>query len=212
MTFCFTSDFDGAEPQCLRTLYNIYYKNRIPVTLFLGLDDSNFIDIWHDSLHHEVAIHPNFQATADYTYTVSKTHAKWLEAIGVRAHGLLCFSNLFEMYERLGLSYDSSYIMHNCKSEPFLIRNDLVELPIFFEDDVQMALEKPLDIRYLYFHEGIHVFNFHPIHVHNNPEVRQLLEDIIDFAKRNDVQLLTCKEVALKVLGHDKRIETMIKR
>lgn len=216
-TFCFTSDFEGASPRAVSRLLNIYYKSEIPVTLFLGLNDKEsymenlplIAPAKGRCLHHEIAIHPDYQSTMDYTYTITKTHAKWSDAMGVRAHGLLVFTNLMEMYEKAGLLYDSSELMPNVESSPFLRRKNLVELPIFFEDDFQMAMDEPMDISYLHFHNGIHVFNFHPIHVYQEPSVGELLEDLILYAKKH-TEILTCRQIAMKVLN--KRIETKVLR
>ncbi len=122
----------------------------------------------------ELALHPNFLP--------GSTHgSEWAEVIGhcrrlvpearaVRMHGLFQSSLLINRLTELGFNADLSLFLPH---HPGVVPLDhwhagrrLVRIPHIWEDDVEGARPEPVwDIAGLIGRPGLHVLDFHPIHV-----------------------------------------------
>ena len=93
-------------------------------------------------------------------------------ALGVRSHCLVSSSRLYPEYERLGLRYESNYMLYRTVVAPFRMMNGVRQFPIYFMDDIHLAMGggARFDIGELLPEADweIITFAFHPIHVFLN--------------------------------------------
>ena len=117
----------------------------------------------------ELGWHPNFLPGS--THGESETEVLQTMAVlapdarGVRAHCLVRSTPLLLRYGELGLEYEASDLLFKMANiQPLVCWNRMVRLPIFWEDDVHIRHEIPLelDARELS-SPGLKIFNFHPI-------------------------------------------------
>jgi len=122
--------------------------------------------------NHELAIHPNFlNENQNYFETLRKLISLFPGARGVRSHSLFTNSRLYPIYKQLGLSYESNYLMYRQTDiHPFKMLGDILQLPIFFMDDIHICLSpNSFDLKSLCLKKsGLEIFDFHPIHVFLN--------------------------------------------
>lgn len=119
----------------------------------------------------ELAWHPNYLPGSSHgasTEEVLDTMASLIpEARGVRAHFLVRSTALWGHYAGRGLRYEASDLMDGMVGlRPLRAWNDLVRLPIFWEDDVHAAHGRPFALDSLGLDQpGLKIFDFHPVHL-----------------------------------------------
>ena len=161
-----TSDIDWAHDEVIKYMLSILDEYDIKITFFC----THKVEI-KDMNKHELAIHPNFTKDRTDRETIQELMSLYPEAKGTRSHTLYIHSGLFEIYQEFGLEYDSNYILSNQIIEPFFIANNVLELPIFFEDDSHFLKSENFDLSQFDLKgNGLKIFNFHPIHVFLNTQ------------------------------------------
>lgn len=161
--FAISIDLDWAPDEVIRFTFELLAQYRIRVTVFC----THPVEV----KHHEVALHPNFEREGTPEQHIRALQQSYPEAQGVRSHALHINSRLYQLYRQLGLVYSSSYYMFGQRVEPFRTVAGMIELPIFFEDDLYFLEHGNMDIRMQDLDlNGSHlkVFNFHPIHIFMN--------------------------------------------
>lgn len=159
-----TSDIDWAHDEVIEYMLSILEEYNIKITFFC----THEIKI-KEMNKHELAIHPNFTKDKTDRKTIQELMSLYPEAKGTRSHTLYIHSRLFEIYQDFDLEYDSNYILPNQTIKPFFIANNVLELPIFFEDDSHLLESTKFGISQFDLKgNGLKIFNFHPIHVFLN--------------------------------------------
>jgi len=166
-----TGDIDWAEDEVISYMLAILDDYDIKATLFCTHDVSSVGGI----KKHEMAIHPDFTPGRAEIEVIRELKALFPEAKGTRSHCLYLHSRLFDIYREFGLEYDSNYLIPNQVVHPFYKSRNVLEIPMFFEDDLYISTSPDFTISSLDMQsEGLRVFNFHPIHIFLN--TRQLSE------------------------------------
>jgi peptidoglycan/xylan/chitin deacetylase (PgdA/CDA1 family) len=177
-TICLTCDVEWAAPAILDDIRKLMDERGLRGTFFCT--HANI-----DAGAHERALHPNFRRDGDtlssmdategndgrrndaavFRHVIATTRGFAPEAKGVRAHSLHYDSLLIPLYREFGLEYDSSYQIPLVDGlRPFWKENELLEIPIFFNDFFELktgAVDFDVD-RLKLDRPGIKVMNFHP--------------------------------------------------
>ena len=163
-----TMDMDWAPDEVIEDSVSLLNEHGVSATLFLT--NPTRVDL----TGHEIAVHPNFDG-ADLTAPIAKLLDSFPGAVGTRSHSLFFSYRLIEVYEKLGIRYQSNviaYKQHHLNA--FQISRRVAEFPIYFMDNIHLLMEPKsasfdagslaLDL------PGLKIFDFHPIHVFLNTE------------------------------------------
>jgi len=164
LVIALSSDIDWAPKKAINHFLDILQKFNANITIFAPhkIDDTT----------HEIAIHPNTTSGKNYSDAISELVKLFPNAKGCRMHGLQISSKLLIDLPKFGISYDSSFYIPNNENKPFQIFPNIVEIPIFWEDDLAMGnnslkIDK-LKIKEQENSQYLFVYDFHPIHVFMN--------------------------------------------
>lgn len=161
-----TSDIDWAHDDVILYMLSILEEYKIKATFFC----THEIKI-KEIKKHELAIHPNFTRDKTDKETIQELMSLYPGAKGTRSHSLHMHTRLLEIYQSFGLEYDSNYILPNQVIKPFLLVNNVLELPIFFDDDFHFLESSDFGLNQFDLKRGgLKIFSFHPIHVFLNTE------------------------------------------
>ncbi len=181
-----TSDTDWAHQDIWNYMQDILSEYGIKATVFC----TNKLSVSKD---HEIAIHPffkNYETEKDVLEDLLRIYPT---ARGIRSHRLRISSEILDTCSKLGLKYDSSYQMIWQKTFPFYIRKNLIELPIYFMDDLNIIFKKGFTLK----NHGLHnskdtlssmkIFIFHPIHVYLNTNDLSHYRMVKDMTQKPDL-------------------------
>ncbi len=172
--FCITIDVDWSPEELIESVINTLNSYKIKATFFA----THPIDV----KEHETALHPNFTSFERYEETIRKLLQIYPDAKGVRGHRLMTDETLLLHYEKLGILYQSSYLMLGLKNiRPFYLEFNIMEIPLFYMDrihfDDSWHAKKGFTINSINMDfTGLKVFDFHPIHIFLNTNNRDLYE------------------------------------
>ncbi len=219
-TVAISIDVDWAHDEVIEYLCAIFDQYRIRATFFC----THKITL-QCVRKHELAIHPNFTRDKTEYQTLKELIELYPEAKGIRNHTLYLHGGLFDLYRQFGVEYDSNYFLPDQNIAPFLIVENVVELPMFFTDDaLHLINHDSYNVAERITKEkGLKIFTFHPIHVFlntkdgseyrkakpylRNPEelkkfrnrdkgTKDLLIDLLEYVKKNNIECCTLKEVS----------------
>jgi len=164
MVIALSSDIDWAPKETVNYFLDILDKFNAKITIFATHEI--------DYSTHEIAIHPNTISGKNYSVAISELVKLFPNAKGCRMHGLQVWSRLLIDLPKFGISYDSSYYIPSNENKPFQIFPNIVEIPIFWEDDLAMRnnslkIDK-LKIKEQENSQYLFLYNIHPIHVFMN--------------------------------------------
>jgi len=161
-------DMDWAPGEIVEDSLRLLAEHGIRATLFM----TNTYEL--DFGEHEIGLHPNFVGS-DLEGPLLELLQRFPGAMGSRSHSLFFSYRLVDIYKKLGIRYQSNVIMYGLPDiRAFQISRELLELPIFFMDNLHMLMhQEPIS-----FHledlsvnsSGLKIFDFHPIHVFLNTE------------------------------------------
>jgi peptidoglycan/xylan/chitin deacetylase (PgdA/CDA1 family) len=208
-------DPDWAPEAVVQDTLDLLRQHRANATLFM----TNVLDL--DLSGHEIAIHPHFESF-DYESHLRARLTQFPDAIGTRSHSLFDTQRLQEIYERLGIRYQSNVLMYREPNlRPYRVSRTVVELPIFWMDNVYMMMEgegASFALTDLKIEEpGLKLFCFHPIHIFLNSPSMRLYNDAKPYYKSPHVLLQHrntrergVRDVFLELLQYveDKRLAT----
>jgi len=163
-----TIDIDWADDEVLEKCVSILDEYNINATFFCTHKHKV-----HIRNNHELAIHPNYNCNESYEETIGKLMKLYPQAKGVRSHGLHIDYKMYPIYEKYGLRYESNYLMYNQENiKPFKMPNNILQIPIFFIDDIHIVMSKNNpSFKLEQFNlkdKGLKVFAFHPVHIFLN--------------------------------------------
>jgi hypothetical protein len=177
-------DIDWACDEVLHYVLDILEAEQVKATMFVTHNTAVLQRMRNNPLI-EIGIHPNFNpliegnSNAKSAIETIEELKRWVpEAKVCRSHSLTTSGRWLGMYEKNELRVLSNYMMNGVQYiEPFFHVTGLTEVPIFFADDGHIFIS---DAKHLPLmeekgiiekaHDGIRVFNFHPIHVALNTD------------------------------------------
>lgn len=163
--FVITLDLDWAPDEVLKYTLNLLKSFNIPATLFMTNKSLLSLE------GYEVGIHPSF-TSLNFSKHISPLIKYFPDAIGTRSHSLFYTERLREVYPQFQLKYQSNMMLYKQKNiKPFLMSQEVMEIPIFWMDTFALYLEKNsgIDIKKIDLKsKGLKVFDFHPIHIYLN--------------------------------------------
>jgi len=159
-----TIDTEWCEPEVIEDTLNLLKENNVEATLFSTHDDGLPVS-------HERALHPNFLSeNASEDKVMEDISELYPEAVGTRSHSLYVHSGVRDTYPDR-IRYESNYISYlKERIEPFWMLDEIVQIPVFFMDDMWLRTRSSDDpeIKGLVEGSGVRVFDFHPIHIYLN--------------------------------------------
>ena len=170
MIFILTSDVDFVSDDFLRIAYQPL--EQLPMTIFMTgastyLSESSLTNtVW------EMEPHPNFCEGSTHGSSIDEVFHTIRgfsgEERGFRCHRYYSSNDIEERFAGCGYSYASNICADLVYVPPFINRCGLLQIPIFFEDGGYLkyhGVPTIDDIAKRLSHEGVYVFNFHPIHL-----------------------------------------------
>lgn len=186
-------DADWAPDHVLEDTLELLADAKVPFTLFCT-HETSLLDSFRELDGSELSIHPNLYdvapcpseaeggplhaarrawALAEYRRKIAELKRIVPEARGMRCHDLLCSSSIAALFASEGFEYISSRVAW---LEPglraFRHHSGLVELPIWFEDDIWFTRDDggpcPGELAFALEDDGLKVLSFHPIHLYLN--------------------------------------------
>lgn len=203
MDLVLTADADWASEHCLESFLQLSAELDIVPTLFVT-HESPAVRRFERAGRVELAIHPNFMPGSSHGVGVDAVigHVLGLvpKAKAFRAHRYFANDAVAEGVGKVGLTLDSNAYRHLQRGlRPRRMANGLVQLTVFFEDDVHWLQGLAWDFeryRDVLFSDGLKIFNFHPFFVTLN------IPDAVTYNRRKShVRTLTMDEA--KRLRHE---------
>ena len=132
----------------------------------------------------ELGLHPNFdpllrgEAGGGTAADIIEEVRKLVPGARVlRGHSMTTSGRWLDVYKSAGITHLSNYFMFGVNAiRPFFQVNGLMEVPVYFADDGYLYLENSRRVTFdigeesADTHQGLRVYNFHPIHVFLNTE------------------------------------------
>ncbi|PWE00343.1 polysaccharide deacetylase WbmS family protein [Marinilabilia rubra] len=180
MKVAITIDVDWAPDKVLEHTLKLFSKAGVPCTIFAthrtsllsGLDQKQF----------EIGVHPNFNPLFDGDKrhpvdVVAPLREAFPGAMGIRSHSSLVSNVLVEMFGEMGFQYESNICLpYSKKLEVLPLWNGMMRIPFNWEDYLHFSFGKSFRDADLDFSEGLHILNFHPVHIFLNTETRERYE------------------------------------
>jgi hypothetical protein len=166
--FHLTFDQDWAPDWAVDDLLELLDRQGLTGTFFVT-HGSPVLDRLRRSGRVELGLHPNFLPGSSHGSTPAEVMdtlcALVPEAVGARAHYLVQGTPTLQAYAARGLLYDAASLRDDVAGlEPFVSWTGVVDLPIWFEDDVALQRGRPPGAHLLTSTPGgLRVFNFHPV-------------------------------------------------
>ena len=163
-----TFDQDWAPAWATLAIHEQLLARGMEATLFVTHPCPS-LETLRDSGSFELAWHPNYQPGSSHGDDVGSVLDTMTQLVpnakGVRAHALVRSTALLLEYGRRGLQYEASDLLFGWTHiRPIVEWNNVVRLPIFWEDDVHLCHGLPCDLASIDLAgSGLRVFNFHPV-------------------------------------------------
>ncbi len=175
-----TFDIDWASDEVLNYTIDIVEKHDVPATWFVT-HDTPVLNRLRRNKKFELGIHPNFNFLLNGDFRLGSSFFEVIdrmleivpEATSVRSHSMTQNSNILDAFYKRGLTHDCNHFIPeqtDMALVPWLLWNDIIKVPYFWEDDVFCLYPKNTPLSTLSSRDGVKVFNFHPIHVFLNTE------------------------------------------
>jgi hypothetical protein len=176
-----TFDMDWAIDDILENTISILEKADVSATWFIT-HKTPLLCRLRENKKFELGIHPNFNKLLFQSDFSNGKDAKEIvgrlmdlvpEAVSVRSHSLTQSSTLLDLFKEFGLSYDCNHFIPASLGyplSPWKSWNEMVLIPHSWEDDIHIMYQWDYSITDILKTQGLHVFDFHPIHVALNTE------------------------------------------
>ena len=189
-----TFDIDWAHDEIIKNTIDILEEKDVKATFFVT-HNSKVLERLRENHNFELGIHPNFNFLLDKKSPKGDNSKKILEKIldivpeakVIRSHSLTQSERLLDLFSEYGLSHVSNtYIpfARGIKIKPWRLWSDIIILPHFFQDNVELKLNKnyvtPRDI-------GLEIYDFHPIHIYLNSENTARYEKTRPFHRKPEI-------------------------
>ena len=166
--FHLTFDQDWAPDWAVDGIIELLDRQGLTGTFFVT-HASPVLERLRSSGRFELGLHPNFLPGSSHgssqAAVLETLQAIVPEAVGARAHYLVQGTPTLQAYATHNLIYDAASLRDEVAGlEPFVSWTGVVDLPIWFEDDVALQRGRPPGSHLLTnAPPGLRVFNFHPV-------------------------------------------------
>ncbi len=164
-------DIDWAPDELIADSLDLLSAHGVRATLFMTHPTK--VDV----SGHELALHPHF-TDADLHAPIARLLEVFPNAQGTRSHSLFFTYRLIDIYEDLRIRYQSNVLAYKHREmQPFQLSRRVAELPIYFMDNIHVALEPRTRFRHTDLGlegSGLKIFDFHPIHIFLNTDTLDL--------------------------------------
>ena len=166
-----TCDIDWAPDEVIEHFLSIVNDFSVKVTFFC----THRVNIEGG---HELAVHPNYKPEEPYEETLKKLLNLFPTANGLRNHSLYFSGRIVPILSKYKIQYISNCMMYKQSLiRPFLISKDILQLPIYFMDDVHMHFDGRFQLDDLNLTQpGLKIFTFHPVHIFLNTNSLDIYE------------------------------------
>jgi hypothetical protein len=167
---CVTLDVDWAPDEAIANAMSALDERGLRATVFATHDSPVLRSIAAAGVH-EVALHPNFNdAGGEYEPRLRALKDLYPDAVGGRSHALYVSARIFALYREHGLRYESNaFLPWHPNLRPVSGFGGLVSIPIYWADDLHVALRRPFTLDALGVAEkGLKVLIFHPVRIFMN--------------------------------------------
>jgi hypothetical protein len=187
-------DQDWAPDWAVEAIHQRLQNAALGATFF-ATHASPVLDVLRQGELLELGGHPNFLPGSSHGDSVDDVlayiQALVPEATGVRAHCLIQGTPQLEAYAAKGIQYDASNLRDGeAGLAPFVNWAGVVEIPIWFEDDVHLRRGSACTLDTLDLDsKGLKVFNFHPVLIALNATRLQDYEALKGNLSREGIRL-----------------------
>jgi hypothetical protein len=175
-----TFDLDWAHDEVIADTIELVEEAGVAATWFVT-HDTPVLDRLRANPRFELGLHPNFNpllngdpamgATAEEV--IDRLLAVVPEARSVRSHSLVQGGRILELFRKKGLTHDCNVFIpeqSGASLRPWIDWFGMVRVPYFWEDDFWCAAPRKAGLAELLARDGLHAFDFHPIHLYLNTE------------------------------------------
>jgi hypothetical protein len=217
---CVTIDTDWASEAALRLTIDHFESHGIPLTIFNTHDS----DAVRSSLsRHEIGLHPFFGNNSDHGDDVASVvrHVRGLphNIAAFRCHRFAHSNESQEAMAEAGMLASSNICTDLSVIPPFLERNGLLEVPVFFEDGGYLKRGHPLgDLSLLLAPQPVtcaRILVIHPMHFClNTPDFTYMrrIKDSLSRKQWNELSAGDLDSLAFKQRGIRNLIEELLRR
>jgi len=163
--FALTFDMEWVPDEVLQYTLDILREYSVRATIF----GTHRTDL--NLSRHELGIHPNFNTSKAPGDVIGELLEIFPKAKCARAHSLLTSTPINMEYIKRGIKRTSNLLAYGQVGiSPILTYGGLIELPIFFMDDLYLSLEEKKNflVTKNLGGEGLKVFDFHPDYIFVN--------------------------------------------
>jgi hypothetical protein len=186
-----TIDIDWADDEIIIDTIELIEKINVSATWF-ATHETPILDRIRSNEKFELGIHPNFNFLLNGEYKVGDNCEKIIdnileivpEAKSIRSHSMTQSTYLLDLFVNKKLKYDCNHFIPeqtDIKIKPWMLWNDLIRIPYFWEDDISCIYKENSSIQELVNRDGLRVFDFHPMHIFLNTENLQRYESTRQF-------------------------------
>lgn len=182
-----TFDLDWAADFVISDTLDLLEKKDVQATFFVT-HESPILTRIRQNPKFEMGIHPNFNNLLASTRNLAENSTEIVEqlkeivpeSISMRSHSTTNSSRILEIAKQHGIIYECNYLIpyqSEIVLKPWLLWNEMIRCPYFFEDDVSMEyglIEESMSS--LSQSKGLKIFDFHPIHVFLNTDSLDLYQ------------------------------------
>ncbi len=172
-----TFDIDWAHDEVIRDSLDLVRNAQVAATWFVTHNTPLLMGLQQE-LRFEIGIHPNFNSLLDSGPNTSSSVviANCMSIIpaarSVRSHSLTQSERLIDQFRDGGLTHISNLFIpygSGIQSRPFRVWDHMIMVPHSWQDNVALRMNVGFPEGSDFF-SGLHVLDFHPIHVFLNSE------------------------------------------
>jgi hypothetical protein len=172
-----TFDIDWAHDEIICDSLNLVQSSQVAATWFATHNTPLLANLEQDGLF-EIGIHPNFNPLLDGSLnsSCSEVIANCMSIVPkaklVRSHSLVQSERLIDLFKHNGLTHISNLFIpygSGIQAKPFHVWDQMVMVPHSWQDNVALKMKMGFPSQ-VDFTSGLHVLDFHPIHVFLNSE------------------------------------------
>lgn len=177
-------DVDWAHDEIIDNTLEILQPHKVASTWFLTHETIKN-KILHESGIVKTGIHPNFneilmaRSVTSFSENLDKSMKLIESPKVVRSHSQTQSSRILDRFAEIGITHDCNHYIpfhSGIELKPWRIWNNIIKVPVFWEDDLDICRGKKIDLATLVKSSGLKVFSFHPIHIFLNSNNLDLYE------------------------------------
>jgi len=206
---CFTADIDWASEYVIESMLLFFKSAGIPLTTFVT-HESKVLNKAIASKEIAAEIHPNFMPDSSqgdsFDEVIDFCFSLIPDAVCFRSHRWFAANDVHEKLYAKGIRYASNVCTNLEDIPPFLLRNRIIQFPVFFEDGGYLFDGGRLNFSSVankFTTGGLKIINVHPMHLAVNSPDTQFGRRIRTSLTRHEWNNLD--ESSLKKIHHNGR-------